>query len=482
MTNEKSNSLFLRGTNSQFVPKVLFALLLSSISFASLAHADGDEVFYTEDDCHGVIADPSNACYNGVVFPEIQTACEAYDPSFSIDCTAVQNNQCDDALTYNLSIPVNGLRADVNEAQANAQLESQGVPADQRDCIIEKQLAAQRIANATLGDNMLTNALTKCANEHQLTYGTKAQHSSYIARVTSSEEDPIFAPPCACKDVDIAGPRGSLGTLDFNSADVEPKYFVLCGNNLQETGQNAFVHYSNNHYEACGSRSHVHFEIRSASAASIDLDETDPDEIQFTDGTIKKGANKNCAFESSQIAHRTNHSCFHPDTNIMLGDGSYKKIKRLKVGDLVWNPLSKKAVALQSVVVGPEPTPLIEMSFGERTLIVSERHPMIQPAALSKQTTWFKPVGLKSGELGHSPAFRIKMAGELSVGDFVVTEDGSTKQITHLKRLPVDEDQIVYNLTLEGEGAALKNRSVVAEGFVTGDYLIQLAINKNKIH
>lgn len=477
MMNEKSCSLFLSGTHSQIIPKILFALLLSSISFVSMAHA-GDDLIYTEDDCNGVMANPANACYNGAVFPEVQEVCSQLVTDFEVDCGAVQNDECDDALTYELSIPVTGLRSDVNEAQANSQLESQGVPSEQRSCIIEKQLDAQRIANAAMGDNILTNRLVDCINDHQQQYGQSGQWASYIARVRSSEEDPIFAPNCACKDVQLPG----LGSVDFNSGDLEPKYFVLCGNNFANSSQNAFLHYSSySDGEPCDSASHVHFEIRSASSSGLDITATGDDRVA-TEGTIQAGASRNCAFEAGQIAHRTNHSCFHPDTNIMLGDGSYKKVKLLKAGDIVWNPLSKKAVAVQTVVVGPEATPLIEMTFGERTLIVSERHPMIQPSALSSDTTWFKPIGLKSGDLGHSPAYRIKMAGELSIGDFVVTEDGSAKQITALKRLPIEEDQIVYNLTLEGEGAALKNRSVVAEGFVTGDYLIQLAINKNKIN
>ncbi len=491
MINEKSCSLFLNGCHSQFLPKLLLALLLSSISFVSLAHAgdddgDGDgNPFspYTQDDCDGVLDDPTIVCGNdGQVYVEIQEACEQYYPNFTVDCSVVEENHCDNALTYELLIPASGQRADLNEAQANSQLESQGVPADQRDCIIDKQLHAQRVANQALANNVLTNALLNCANEHQQKYGKPGQFASYVARVTSSEEDPIFAPGCACKDIVTANQGGTEIKVDFNSSDLSPKYLVLCGRGVNDVNDQGVLHYTGqSNYDPCGSESHVHFQIRSASAAGIDLNATG-DDIRYTEGTQEKGVGKNCAFETGQVAHRTNHSCFHPDTNIMLGDGTYKMIKKLKAGDVVWNPLSKKAVKLSSVVVGPEPTPLIEMSFGERTLIVSERHPMIQPFRRSSETTWFKKIGLKPGELGHSPAYRIKMAGELSVGDFVVTDDGSSKQITALKRLPIEEDQLVYNLTLEGEGVALKNRSVVAEGFVTGDYLIQTAINKNKIH
>jgi hypothetical protein len=171
-----------------------------------------------------------------------------------------------------------------------------------------------------------------------------------------------------------------------------------------------------------------------------------------------------------------NAGCFAPETRILLGDSlSSKPIDQLRRGDWIWNPELNKAVRVAMIVRGPETKPMIEIGFGANLVRVTETHPMIVQQALT--SSGFKPVSLTSSEF-HSNAVRVKKANEITTSDKLLGKGGTFEQVSTVRILPVDPKQEVYNLELELDTMQLKDHLIVANGVVTGDYLVQQQLSR----
>ena len=140
--------------------------------------------------------------------------------------------------------------------------------------------------------------------------------------------------------------------------------------------------------------------------------------------------------------------CFPPGTKITLADGSTKNIEDMMAGDQVWNPIAKRAVSVRQIIEGPEEIPLIRYGAGEQRAVVTQLHPMLTKAGIKKAT-------------------------ELTLGDMLVTADGTPVEITLLEKLPVEEGQRVINLLLNVDSLDKNERMLIADGFVTGDWHLQ---------
>lgn len=173
--------------------------------------------------------------------------------------------------------------------------------------------------------------------------------------------------------------------------------------------------------------------------------------------------------------HTRETGCFPPEAQIVMGDGTTKAIKSIRTGDLVWNPVRKKAFAVGAVFAGPEKNPLIEIGFGEKTITVTDTHPLIVRAASEAS---IKPVAMLDESTAKSlPDFRVKKANEVTKDDELLAQDGKFYRVEVLRKLPVQEGQIVYNFELLGDSDHPADHTIASAGIVTGDITAQYEVN-----
>lgn len=144
--------------------------------------------------------------------------------------------------------------------------------------------------------------------------------------------------------------------------------------------------------------------------------------------------------------------CFPPGVEIALdADGTTKKVEDIAVGDKLWNPVLKTQVAVERVIEGPEVLPIIAVEFSSNLVRMTQGH----------------PVKTKSG---------VKAAKSLTLEDKVLGSDGEYHSITSLKALPLRENQRVINFVMASGSAESDARMILADGLVTGDYVLQTEI------
>jgi hypothetical protein len=145
--------------------------------------------------------------------------------------------------------------------------------------------------------------------------------------------------------------------------------------------------------------------------------------------------------------------CFAPETEILMGDHTRKKVKAVKAGDLVWNPGRSQPSRVKKIVVGPEPIPMIELGYGDTRIQVTTTHPI--------------PTQRK-----------LVPAQQLTLQDSILGSDGKLHRVTIFRRLPLDKNQYVWNLLLDTDSEDEKDHLLVAGGIVTGDYFLQERLQK----
>lgn len=147
--------------------------------------------------------------------------------------------------------------------------------------------------------------------------------------------------------------------------------------------------------------------------------------------------------------------CFPPGVQIAVdGAGNSKAIEEVSTGDQLWNPVLNKQVKVLRVIEGPEPLPIVEVHFGDSSVKMSQGH----------------PVKTEHG---------IKAAKALTLADKVLGTDGTYYPVSSLTALPVREGQKVINVVMEGSSAEDPDNGMIsAQGLVTGDFVVQQAIDK----
>lgn len=141
--------------------------------------------------------------------------------------------------------------------------------------------------------------------------------------------------------------------------------------------------------------------------------------------------------------------CFDPFVLIQMADKSWKKAESLFQGDELYNPVLKKSVKIASLVIGAEKKPMIEVGFGQRTIIVTDTHPLMTAAGL-------------------------KRVMDLTMDDVLIGADGEQHQVTTLQTLAVKPGQMVINMMLQlPPGAGLDEHMINANGIVSGDFALQ---------
>ncbi|MFP2907104.1 Hint domain-containing protein [Pyxidicoccus sp. 3LFB2] len=152
------------------------------------------------------------------------------------------------------------------------------------------------------------------------------------------------------------------------------------------------------------------------------------------------------------------NSCLAAGTRVLRADGKSVPVESVKVGDQVLTHVGGRALTVTTVTTGTESQPLVRLKAGKgRDVLVTNRHPMV------------------------SRTRGVVVAGELGVGDVLLTRDGEAA-LTSVERVPYKGQ--VYNLTL-GTDAELvdvgaKEHTLIANGFVVGDARMQTDLERQK--
>jgi hypothetical protein len=133
-----------------------------------------------------------------------------------------------------------------------------------------------------------------------------------------------------------------------------------------------------------------------------------------------------------------------------MADGSLRAAAKIRRGDYLWNPLTRAAIRVEAVSAGPEKLPLVVVEYeGGGRIRVTTKHPMTTPSG-------------------------IRAAADLVVGDALLGEDGRFHTVTSIGAESLPPPKMVYNFLLGAmeEGHADRHM-IVAEGIVTGDFVLQ---------
>jgi hypothetical protein len=136
-----------------------------------------------------------------------------------------------------------------------------------------------------------------------------------------------------------------------------------------------------------------------------------------------------------------------------MADGSLKKIKDIVAGDSVYNPVSKAAVKVKSILESSEENPMVLVEAGSYKLKVTQGHPVY---VVGKGNV--KAIDLKEGHI-------------------LLDHSGAEVKISKLIQLPLDKHQTVINLTLEG-GSNFDDHMLIANGLHSGDLYVQQNLPK----
>lgn len=147
--------------------------------------------------------------------------------------------------------------------------------------------------------------------------------------------------------------------------------------------------------------------------------------------------------------------CFAEGTKILMLGGNYKAIEEIAAGEWVINPAINKGSRVKNLLESPEEISLIEFRVGDFVLNVTQQHPMLTPKGMV-------------------------LASALKAGDEILIVGGKIHRLDSVKNLPIDPSQKVFNLTLDAGDESFENHTIVAEGFITGDLMVQKKLAKKE--
>ena len=165
-----------------------------------------------------------------------------------------------------------------------------------------------------------------------------------------------------------------------------------------------------------------------------------------------------CSFKVSGATCRTGDGCFASDTRIRMADGSQKSISSIQPGEWVFNPVTLKATQIAHKSVGVENKKLWKVTLDtKKAVVVTQTHP-------------FKTLR------------GLLQAKELQADDFVYSEHSEKwEKIFKIEEI-LGNGKTVVNLALKSDGQAenIDEHFLVADGVVTGDLVVQIALEKKR--
>jgi hypothetical protein len=151
------------------------------------------------------------------------------------------------------------------------------------------------------------------------------------------------------------------------------------------------------------------------------------------------------------VGDRTDLGCLQEGTLVTIEPGYRVPIETLRSGDRVWSPTLQRQVPIIEVTAGPENRNMIELHAGDKTVVVTETHPMPTPMGM-------------------------RQARDLYVGDELLV--GSKYQtITAIERKLPPAGTRVWNLRLPTDQGEL-GQTFEADGIVVGDLGLQETLER----
>ena len=153
-------------------------------------------------------------------------------------------------------------------------------------------------------------------------------------------------------------------------------------------------------------------------------------------------------YENCNTSGLANIGCFDPKATILLEGGALKAAEDIRVGDLLYNPMSGRSLPVKRVLSGPEKIPMVELGFGGNLLRVTQDHPVLT----------------KDG---------MRRANKIEVGDVVIDASGNEHAVEYARLAPLINGQMVLNFELDTESNDPIERLIVADNVTSGDLAVQ---------
>lgn len=155
-----------------------------------------------------------------------------------------------------------------------------------------------------------------------------------------------------------------------------------------------------------------------------------------------------CPGTGEDVSIRWKTGCFAPDVMITMSDGSMRRADQIRPGDLLFSPHLKGAIAVRSVVAGPEALPMYRIATSHETIEVTTWHPLFTPAGLVA-------------------------AKDLKPGDQLLTASGDAEEIITIERPVLPESKNVWNFEVDVDSPDPRAHTLIANGVVSGDLALQ---------
>jgi hypothetical protein len=144
-------------------------------------------------------------------------------------------------------------------------------------------------------------------------------------------------------------------------------------------------------------------------------------------------------------------SCFDQDTQVRLASGEAVAVKMLVPGDLIWNPLLKREIAVRRVIQGTQADEtLYRIGYAGGAVLFTGQHPVLTRGGL-------------------------RVARAVTPDNEILGEDGAFHKVTVLQTHAGDATRLVYNLELEAPDGQWEAHVIAVEGIVAGDFYLQEA-------
>lgn len=162
----------------------------------------------------------------------------------------------------------------------------------------------------------------------------------------------------------------------------------------------------------------------------------------------------NSASCQATVSNRINLGCFAFHTKLRMADGRDREINQLKMGDLVFNPINKRAMKIKRTTNGPEKDDLVVFTAATKQIRVTTKHPMLT----------------KHG---------VATAISLRAGDEIMNEQGTWQRIDAVSREKATLS--VINVELDTASSDPADHALLADGLVTGDLYLQEQLSGGKM-
>ncbi|MCX6109545.1 MAG: hypothetical protein NTZ90_08085 [Proteobacteria bacterium] len=167
--------------------------------------------------------------------------------------------------------------------------------------------------------------------------------------------------------------------------------------------------------------------------------------------TVQPANSSSC---QATVSNRIDLGCFAFHTKLRMADGSDREINQLKMGDLVFNPMNKRAMKIKRTTIGPEKDDLVVFAAAAKQVRVTTKHPMLT----------------KHG---------VATAISLRAGDEIMNEQGAWQRIDSVSREKATLS--VINVELDTSSSDPADHALLADGLITGDLYLQEQLSGGKL-